>query len=83
MRAQTYDRWDLCLVDGGSDVPRVRALLSAYAQQDRRIQVQFLDRNQGISGNSNQALRMATGEFVVLLDHDDPFHQGLLRSALS
>ncbi|HET9222616.1 MAG TPA: glycosyltransferase, partial [Roseiflexaceae bacterium] len=78
VRAQTYDRWEFCLVDGGSDAPRVRALLSAYSQQDRRIQVQFLDRNQGISGNSNQALRMATGEFVVLLDHDDLLAPNLL-----
>jgi O-antigen biosynthesis protein len=78
VRAQTYDHWNFCLVDGGSDALRVKALLSAYAQQDRRIQVQFLDGNQGISGNSNQALRMATGEFVVLLDHDDLLAPNLL-----
>lgn len=69
--AQTYDRWELCLVDGGSCEPNVRDTLATYAGKDSRIHVEYLDRNLGISGNSNAALAMASGEFVVLLDHDD------------
>ncbi len=30
VRAQTYDHWEFCLVDGGSDAPGVKALLDAY-----------------------------------------------------
>jgi GT2 family glycosyltransferase len=33
--------------------------------------VKFLPENKGISGNSNEALSLASGEFVALLDHDD------------
>ncbi len=47
-------------------------------EHDRRIQATFLDANLGISGNSNQALSMAHGEFVVLLDHDDLLAPNLL-----
>lgn len=69
--AQTYDHWQLCLADGGSASPIVRAVLADYAARDPRICIKFLAQNLGISGNSNEALTMAAGEFVALLDHDD------------
>lgn len=70
VREQTYDRWELCLADGASDDPRVRQVLQECAN-DERIHIQFLERNLGISGNSNVALAQAHGDFVALLDHDD------------
>lgn len=71
VRAQTYGHWELCLADGCSDVPGVRETLAEFARKDARIRVKFLDRNLGIAGNSNEALALAQGEFVALLDHDD------------
>jgi len=68
---QTYDHWQLCLVDGHSERPGVKEVLKRWSNKDGRIHVKFLDRNLGVSGNSNEALAMATGEFVALLDHDD------------
>jgi GT2 family glycosyltransferase len=69
--AQTYDNWELCLADGGSAKPHVRAVLEEYAAKETRVKVKFLPENKGISGNSNEALSLATGEFIALLDHDD------------
>lgn len=71
VRAQTYANWELCLVDGGSFDQRIRPLLEQYAREDGRIRVRFLKQNLGISGNSNIALELAQGEFVMLFDHDD------------
>ncbi len=68
---QTYSNWELCLADGCSTKPHVRQILDEYARQDSRIKVKFLYENLGISGNSNEAVNMATGEFIALLDHDD------------
>lgn len=68
---QTYPHWELCMVDGASALPHVRPVLEAYAAQDVRIRLKFLDHNLGISGNSNAAIEMAQGEFLGLLDHDD------------
>ncbi len=76
--AQTYDRWELCLVDGASDAPGVAATLAGAAAGDPRLRVKTLPRNLGISGNLNAALAMATGEFVLLLDHDDLLAPDLL-----
>jgi len=68
---QVYDNWELCITDGGSTMPHVKKILKEYAKKDKRIKVKFLPENKGIAGNSNEALKLATGEFVVLLDHDD------------
>jgi O-antigen biosynthesis protein len=69
--AQTYEHWELCVVDGKSDVPAVRHILEEFANRDPRIRVIFAEENRGIAGNSNLALQSAQGEFVALLDHDD------------
>lgn len=69
-RTQIYPNWELCVVDGGDSRP-VRELLKAYAQLDARIKVKKLARNLGISGNSNAAAELATGEFIQIFDHDD------------
>jgi GT2 family glycosyltransferase len=68
---QVYGNWELCLADGGSTKPHVKKVLQEYAKKDSRIKVKFLGENKGISGNSNEALSLAIGEFIGLLDHDD------------
>jgi GT2 family glycosyltransferase/2-polyprenyl-3-methyl-5-hydroxy-6-metoxy-1,4-benzoquinol methylase len=68
---QIYDNWDLCLVDGGSNKGHVKKIIKKFARQDSRIKYVLLSKNKGIAGNSNEALKLATGEFVGLLDHDD------------
>ncbi len=68
---QAYDNWELCIADGGSTKQHVRAVVEEYASKDPRIRVRFLEKNEGIAGNSNQALSLASGEFVGFLDHDD------------
>ena len=68
---QVYDNWEFCIANGGSTEPHVKKVLQKYAKKDKRIRVKFLPKNEGIAGNSNAALTLATGEFVGFLDHDD------------
>lgn len=69
--SQVYPNWELCICDDGSTKPHVREMLSSYENLDRRIKIEYPEENSGISGASNAALSLATGEFVGLLDHDD------------
>lgn len=71
LAAQTYERWEACLYDGGSPNPLTREALLSLARRDARIRVTLGDSNDGISGNSNHALAMAKGRYIVLCDHDD------------
>ena len=71
VRSQTHSQWQLCLVDDGSTETAHRQVLLTSAEQDDRIQVQINLYNQGIALASNDALAMADGDWIVLLDHDD------------
>jgi O-antigen biosynthesis protein len=67
---QTYRDWELCLVDDGSTDAAVRSELRRAAG-DARVKLVERPAPGGIVAASNDALAMATGEFVVLVDHDD------------
>lgn len=72
--AQTYDNWELCLSDGSRSHDRLRGLVSAMSSKDSRIRyIAEADGPLGISANTNQALRAAKGDYIVLGDHDDLF----------
>ncbi|MEY2490179.1 MAG: hypothetical protein QOC70_2121, partial [Verrucomicrobiota bacterium] len=69
--AQTYDDWEMCVVDGGSDRPETIETLRRWEAREPRIRVQRLAENLGIAENTNHALRAATGDLVACVDHDD------------
>ena len=69
--AQTYEHWELILVDDGSGSEALDAQLARFADGDRRIRVHQAERNLGIAGATNTALSMAEGQWVVFFDHDD------------
>lgn len=78
VRKQSYEKWELCIADGSlngdendTKVIRVREELNRYSMEDKRIKVVYLEENQGIAENTNQALALATGEYIGLFDHDD------------
>ena len=74
LKNQTYKNWELCLADG-SEVPN--ELLKDY-MNDGRIKYSFLNSNLGISENTNAAIKMATGDYIGFLDHDDILSQDAL-----
>ncbi len=78
VRRQGFADWELCLVDDGSEQPHVREILDEAGRDDPRIRVAYREENGGIVEASNDALAMARGEFVVLLDHDDKLHPDAL-----
>jgi O-antigen biosynthesis protein len=68
---QIYSRWELCICDDASPNADTQAALAEIAASDKRIRVTRRIQNGRIAAASNDALAMATGEFVGLLDHDD------------
>lgn len=87
---QTYDNWELCLADGSDDAHSyVYDIVKEYQEKDKqiceekginntRIIYKKLEKNEGISGNTNQCLSLATGEYIGLFDHDDVLHPSVL-----
>ncbi len=69
--SQIYPNWELCIVDDASPKKEVRQEILKYAKYDKRIKYQFLTKNHHIADATNEAIKMAKGSYVSLLDHDD------------
>src|SRR5438874_6844618 len=68
---QTYDNWEVCLVDGGSDNSETLEVLKRWEAREERFHILYSPRNLGIAENTNRALELATGDFMACVDHDD------------
>ena len=75
---QSYQRWQLCLVDDCSPNESVWAQLQQLATTDPRIFIQRRETNGGIVAASQDCAAMATGGIIALLDHDDLLHPSAL-----
>ena len=73
VEAQTYPNWQLCFADGSSNnkvAEHIKKHIDDGSYQGR-ITYRHLEENKGISENTNEALKLAVGEYIVLADHDD------------
>lgn len=87
---QTYENWELCLADGSDgEHAYVEQVCREYMDRDKqylrprsslycRILYKKLEKNEGISGNTNACLSMASGNYIALFDHDDVLHPSVL-----
>lgn len=75
---QTYTNFEVCLADGSPAGEDVSSVLREYAEADSRVRYEVLGENRGISGNTNAALAMAKGDYIVLADHDDTLTKNAL-----
>lgn len=71
VKNQVYTNWELCICDDASTNQEIKKVLQNYAQKDPRIKNRYREVNGHISVASNDALQLATGDFVALLDNDD------------
>lgn len=83
VEAQTYKNWELCLADGSdSEHSFVGEICKKYADKDERIKYEKLEKNLGISENTNACISMATGDYIALFDHDDLLHPSALYEVM-
>lgn len=68
---QSYSNWELCIADGSTNDFVEKYVHEHYSNYGDKIKFQKLDQNYGISGNTNKAFEMATGDYITVYDHDD------------
>ena len=82
--SQVYTNWELCIADDRSTQPYVHEIIKKYSKKFPKIKVHINEKHAHISETSNNALKLAKGEYVVLMDHDDLLRpHALLRLAQS
>ncbi len=69
LNAQWYPHWELCISDDASSKKETIDFLNNL--DDPNIKIIFLKENVNISGASNAALKLATGDYIALMDNDD------------
>lgn len=78
---QTYNNWELCLADDASTKKETKTVLEQYQKKyPKKIKLIFRKKNGHICQASNSALKLSTGEFIALLDHDDEIKPHALYS---
>ena len=80
--SQTYVKWELILVDGGSSA-ECSKMIAEYTKRDKRIKLVRSETNLGISGNTNLGINEASGEYIAFLDHDDTLSTFALNEVVS
>ena len=71
VKDQSYSNWELCLSDGSGINSPIRKILENYQEEDQRIKVVSHNEPLQISENTNEAIRIASGDFIAFADHDD------------
>jgi len=80
LKNQWYTNWELCIADDKSTKQETVNYLKSL--NDSQIKIVFLTTNLNISGSSNEALKLATGEYVALMDNDDELTPDALYEAV-
>ncbi|MEP5765019.1 MAG: glycosyltransferase [Halieaceae bacterium] len=80
---QTYPEWELCIADDCSNLPESRAALERLAQLDPRIKLKLRQENGHISAATNDAIALASGDYLAFMDHDDELTPDALYHVVS
>ncbi len=80
---QVYPNWQLCIVDDASGDPEVTRILAGFAAaHPGKVAYATRAENGHIAATSNDALALADGDYVALLDHDDRLYPHALAEVV-
>lgn len=79
---QTYDNWEMILVDDCS-TDNSKKIIEKYARKDNRIKYIRLEKNSGAAIARNKALELSCGRFIAYLDSDDLWKKEKLEKQVS
>ncbi len=73
---QWYQNWELCLYDDASTNQETKKFLKKIREtNDKCVKIKFGKKNLNIALATNEAFKLSTGEYVMLMDHDDELRE--------
>lgn len=82
VKGQIYTNWEICIVDDCSTNTFVKPFLQKLEEEHKNIFVKFNKSNMHISKTTNEAVKMANGEYLVFLDQDDELTKDALAEII-
>lgn len=79
---QTYTNWELIIVNDCS-TDKTEQIIKKYQEQDQRIRLCSLTKNQGVANARNTAIKNAVGRYLAFLDSDDIWLQEKLEKQIN
>jgi len=79
---QTYQSWEMIIVDDGSSDDS-QQIIRNYTAQDERIKLIVNEENIGASKSRNKAIDVAIGEYIAFLDSDDIWYENKLEKQIA
>ena len=67
---QTYKNLEIIILDDVSK-DSTQKIIKEYAKKDKRIKTVFHTKNKGPGATRNEGLKLSTGKYITLMDHDD------------
>ena len=74
---QTYTDLEIVLVNDGS-TDKSGIICEKYAEKERRIKYVY-QKNEGVSSARNTGLRVASGDYILMVDGDDTLHPQMIE----
>lgn len=81
IKNQTYEHWEICIVDDCSTNPETLNYINNIINE--KIKIVQLEKNKGISDASNIAAKMAVGDYLMLMDNDDEIREEALYEVVN
>lgn len=81
VKGQTYENWEMIIVDDGSNDESV-SIISRYVENEPRIKM-IRQENKGSAAARNNGIRQAKGQYIALLDADDIWKENFLREQIT
>lgn len=79
--SQTYKNIEIICIDDCSKDSSAK-ILNKYASSDNRIKILTLAKNSGQANARNEGLKIASGEYITMLDSDDWFADDSIEKAV-
>ena len=79
--AQTYQFWELIVIDDGSKDDTVR-MVEELSNKEDRIRFYKNKKNQGVSATRNRGISLANSEWIAFLDSDDMWETSKLEKQM-
>ena len=79
--SQSYDNWELLLLDDGSNDGALE-IAKRFEQHDNRVKVFSDGKNKGLGARLNELATLSNGEYIARMDADDIMHPKRLETQL-